>query len=107
MSEQQKPQAQPQQQQQPTPPQAQKPPVQESKPQSVKERIDEQLPPKLMEAMKAAGFECGVLAVKSDEAQGLWRVVTSSGHKHEFSFEGAWLTRPRPVVKPVVAPVKK
>ena len=61
------------------------------------ERIQEKLPAELAKAVTAAGFKIeDALAVKSYDAQKLWRVVFTQGSKHEFGFDGQWLTKPKP-----------
>ena len=67
--------------------------------------MSEHLPKALAEALKGAGYKAAdAIAVKSYAEQKLWRVVCSDGQRHEFGFDGAWLTKPKPKEK---APAKK
>jgi len=70
-----------------------------------KERMSERLPEALAKAIKGAGYKMDdVLAVKSYAEQKLWRVVCSDGQRHEFGFDGQWLTKPKPKAKAEKAP---
>lgn len=64
------------------------------------ERMQERLPAALVKGLKEAGLtEADILATKSYPEQKMWRIVTGGGQRHEFDFDGKWLTKPKPAPK--------
>ena len=58
-----------------------------------KDAWKEDLDPELVKALDEDGYKPeAILAVKTYKEQGMWRLVTTDGQRHEISFDGEWLT---------------
>ena len=75
---------------------------------SLKEEVKQDYPEKFLKGAKKAGYKFSkkegeerdpVMSIKSYDAQGLWRAVFDDGQRHEFSYEGEWLSKPKPKPK--------
>lgn len=70
------------------------------KTESIKEEETQQYPPKFVAAIKKAKYdEKAVMRMKSYDNLGIWRAVFTDGQRHEFSYDGEWLTKPKPKKK--------